>query len=189
MVQRRPELFDAYVGTGQVASWAEAVQFQFDFLKRRYTQNGDATALAALNAIGTPDPKNVAQYFGFSRPIRQSWHPSDTAWLADLRKVAIANGETEATIKAAGEGMNASGAALIGSMVAEELSTTAVRFTIPYYVIQGRHDLSTPTPLAEAYFKKVSAPRKRLTIIEDAGHFALSTHQAQVVAALKEAVR
>src|SRR5689334_21549103 len=32
MAQRRPELFAAYVGTGQVASWAGQVQFQFDFL-------------------------------------------------------------------------------------------------------------------------------------------------------------
>jgi proline iminopeptidase len=189
MVRQRPELFDAYVGTGQVASWAGMVRFQFDFLKRRYAESGDATALAALTAIGTPDPKNVAQYFGFSRPIRQSWHASDTAWLANLRQVGIANGETEETIKATGAGMNASGTALIGSMVAEELSTTALRFAMPYYVIQGRHDLSTPTPLAEAYFEKVVAPKKRLFIIEDAGHFALSTHQAQMIAALKEVIR
>jgi pimeloyl-ACP methyl ester carboxylesterase len=35
MAQRRPDLFDAYVGTGQVTSWPDTVQFQFDFLKRR----------------------------------------------------------------------------------------------------------------------------------------------------------
>jgi pimeloyl-ACP methyl ester carboxylesterase len=36
MAQQRPELFTAYVGTGQVTSWAGMVQFQFDFLKQRY---------------------------------------------------------------------------------------------------------------------------------------------------------
>jgi pimeloyl-ACP methyl ester carboxylesterase len=79
IVQQRPELFDAYVGTGQVAAWADAVQFQFDFLKRRYRENGDTNALAALEAIGKPDPKNLEQYFSFSRPIRQHVNPSDTA--------------------------------------------------------------------------------------------------------------
>jgi len=189
MVQRRPELFDAYVGTGQVAAWADAVQFQFDFLKRRYKENGDSNALAALEAIGKPDPKNLQQYFSFSRPIRQYLNPSDTAWLAAMRKVAVANGEAETTMKATGEGMSVSGAALSGSMVAEDLSATALRFRLPYYVIQGRYDLFTPTPLAEAYFKKVSAPSKRLIIIEDAGHFALATHQPNVIAALRETVR
>ena len=32
MVQRRPELFAAYVGTGQVGSWRANVQAQFDFM-------------------------------------------------------------------------------------------------------------------------------------------------------------
>ena len=71
MAQQRPELFVAYVGTGQAAAWADTVQFQFDFLKQRYKETGDTAALAALEAIGKPDPKNVKQYFGFSRPIRQ----------------------------------------------------------------------------------------------------------------------
>jgi proline iminopeptidase len=189
MAQQRPELFAAYVGTGQVASWADTVQFQFDFLRQRYKEQGDTAALAALDAIGKPDPKNVKQYFGFSRPIRQNMNASDTAWLTGLRRTYSANGESEAMVKAIGDGMSASGAALIGASVEGDLSTTATSFKLPYYVIQGRHDLFAPTPLVEAYFNQVSAPKKRLIIIEDAGHFALATHQAEVIAALKEILR
>src|SRR5262245_27578178 len=186
MAQQRPELFAMYVGTGQVAAWADTVQFQFDFLKRRYAEKGDTAGLAALEAIGKPDPKNVSQYFGFSRPIRQNMNASDTAWLTGLMKAYAANGESEATVKTIGDGMGASGSALIGASVAGALPSTATSFKIPYYVIQGRHDLFTPTPLVEAYFDKISAPKKRLFIIEDAGHFALATHQAEVIAALKQ---
>jgi pimeloyl-ACP methyl ester carboxylesterase len=189
LAQQRPDLFAAYVGTGQVTTWADTVQFQFDFLKQRYKDKGDAAALAVLEAIGKPDPKNVAQYFGFSRPIRQNMNVSDTAWLSGLMAAYSANGETEASLKAIGDGMNASGSALIGATVATDLPTTASRFKIPYYVIQGRHDLFAPTPLVEAYFSKVSAPRKRLIIVEDAGHFALATHQTEVIAALKTLIR
>jgi proline iminopeptidase len=189
MAQQRPELFAAYVGTGQVSSWADTVQFQFDFLRQRYTEKGDTAALAALDAIGKPDAKNVKQYFGFSRPIRQHMNASDTAWLTGLKNAYDANGVTEATLKAIGDGMSASGSALIEASVAGDLSATATSFKIPYYVIQGRHDLFTPTPLAEAYFNKVSAPKKRLIIIEDAGHFALATHQAEVIAALKAVIQ
>jgi pimeloyl-ACP methyl ester carboxylesterase len=189
MAQQRPELFAAYVGTGQVSSWADTVQYQFDFLRQRYTEEGDTAALAALEAIGKPDPKNVKQYFGFSRPIRQHMNAPDTAWLAGLKSEYSANGETEVTVKAIGDGMSASGSALIDASVAGDLSATATSFKIPYYVIQGRHDLFTPTPLVEAYFDKVSAPKKRLIIIEDAGHFALATHQAEVIAALKTVIQ
>lgn len=48
--------------------------------------------------------------------------------------------------------------------------------------------LSLHADAAEAYFNKVSAPKKRLIIIEDAGLFALATHQADVIAALKAAI-
>jgi pimeloyl-ACP methyl ester carboxylesterase len=189
MAQQRPELFAAYVGTGQVTAWADTVQFQFDFLKRRYQEKGDSAGLAALEAIGKPDPKNVQQYFTFSRPIRQNMDASDTAWLTSLRDAYSANGETEAALKAIGDGARASGRALIEASVAADLPATATSFKIPYYIIQGRDDLFAPTPLVEAYFNRVSAPKKRLIIIEDAGHFALATHQAEVIAALKEILR
>jgi pimeloyl-ACP methyl ester carboxylesterase len=65
----------------------------------------------------------------------------------------------------------------------------ATTFDIPYYVIQGRHDLITPTPFVEAYFHKVSAPQKRSILIEDAGHSAPSTHQPEVIAALKAVIQ
>jgi len=185
MAQQRPDLFAAYVGTGQVTAWAELVQFQFDFLKRRYTEKSDTAALAALEAIGTPDPKNVDQYFGFSRPIRQNMNGSDTTWLTNLRSLLIANGVTETTRAAINDGAIASGRALIDASVATDLPATATRFAIPYVVIQGRDDLFAPTPLVEAYFNRVSAPKKRLFVIEGAGHFALATHQAEVIAALK----
>ncbi len=185
MVQHRPDLFDAYVGTGQVTSWPDTVQFQFDFLKRRYKEQGEATALAALEAIGKPDPNNRKEYFGWSRPIRQFMNPSDTAWFADMRRIATANGVTETTMKAVNDGMIASGAALSFA----DLSGTAARFEIPYYAIQGRDDLFAPTPLVEAFFKKISAPTQRLFVLEQAGHFALATHQAEVIAALKQILR
>jgi proline iminopeptidase len=189
MAQQRPELFVAYVGTGQVTAWADTVQFQFDFLKQRYKEKGDTAALAALEAIGKPDPKNVGQYFGFSRPIRQNMNASDTAWLTGLRNSYSANGETEAALKAIGDGSSASGSALIGASVATDLPATATSFKIPYYIIQGRHDLFAPTPLVEGYFNKVSAPKKRLIVIEDAGHFALATHPPEVIAALKAVIQ
>ena len=189
MAQQRPELFAAYVGTGQVTAWADTVQFQFDFLKQQYKEKSDTAALRALEAIGKPDPNNVDQYFGFSRPIRQNMNASDTAWLNGLRGLYSASGETEAALKAIRDGSSASGRALIGASVETDLPATAISFKLPYYVIQGRHDLFAPTPLVEAYFNKVSAPKKRLIIMEDAGHFALATHQAEVIAALKAVIQ
>ena len=48
MVQRRPGLFAAYVGTGQVASWAAAVQTQFDLLLAKARADKDEGSIKML---------------------------------------------------------------------------------------------------------------------------------------------
>jgi pimeloyl-ACP methyl ester carboxylesterase len=189
MAQQRPDLFAAYVGTGQVAAWADTVQYQFDFLKDEARRGGDAQALARLEAIGRPDPLDVEQYFGFSRPLRQHLCASDAAWFAGMLDAIKAGGANEADLRAIGEGMGASGRALIGATVRTDLPATARSFALPYYVVQGRRDTFAPTVLAERYFASVSAPRKRMVVIEDAGHFALATHARAVAGALVDLLR
>lgn len=185
MVQKQPALFDAYIGTGQVATWAAGVQWQFEFLKERARAGNDAKTLASLEAIGKPDPLNIVQYFTFSRPLRSHMNDSDKAWFANMKAIAARGGATEADIDTAGKGMDFSGGKLIQIMIREDLVTTAPRFATRYCVIQGEHDLSTPTAPAKAYFDIVAAPKKRFAIIEGAGHFALATHQDAFIAETK----
>jgi pimeloyl-ACP methyl ester carboxylesterase len=128
IAQQRPDLFGAYVGTGQASTWDDTVRFQFAFLEQRYRDDGNTSGLAALEAIGNPDPKNPGQYFGFSRPLRQYMNPSDTAWFAQMQATAMANGETDATLKATSYCMGASGAALIRTLVTTNLQDTALSF-------------------------------------------------------------
>jgi pimeloyl-ACP methyl ester carboxylesterase len=185
MARQRPELFAAYVGTGQVSRWADSVQFQFEFLKKAARDAGDAAMLAELEAIGRPDPKNVEQYFGFTRGLRKFMHPADRAWLAGLKELFLGlPGAAEADLEWLGNGMSFSGRALIGATVEEDLFVTAPRLELPVYVIQGRDDLSTPTEPARAWLDGLQAPEKRFVVLEEAGHFALVTHREALIAEL-----
>jgi pimeloyl-ACP methyl ester carboxylesterase len=186
MVKLRPELFSAYVGTGQVASWAQGVQAQFDYLVERAETTGDEEWAADLTAIGTPDPMNPQQYFTFTRPLRSHLNPSDTAWLGNLlaRAEEVSTPEEFADASA---GMDFSGRALFPAIMAEDLFTTASRLDVPVTVIQGSDDWFTPTAPAVAWFEQLDAPTKQIFVLGGAGHFALVTHQKQVVAALTAA--
>ncbi|HTE54809.1 MAG TPA: alpha/beta hydrolase [Kofleriaceae bacterium] len=186
MVRRRPDLFAAYVGTGQIASWAESVSAQFDFLVARARETGDAAMLAQLEAIGRPDPMNQEQYFSFTRPLGRFLGASDAAWLAGLPDlIRAAPGMTDGEMESLRGGMVLSGRVLLPTQMEERLSTEALRFDVPYYVIQGRDDLFTPTRPVEAYFQRIVAPRKQMTVLEGAGHFALVTHAPAFLAALE----
>jgi len=88
MVQRRPDLFAAYVGTGQVASWAAAVQIQFDLLLAKALAAKDEASIKMLEGIGRPNPNDAKQYFGFPKNLFAVMPPSDQAWLENLRAAA-----------------------------------------------------------------------------------------------------
>ena len=60
---------------------------------------------------------------------------------------------------------------------------------VPFFVIQGKEDMATPTSVARRYFNIVKAPLKKLILIEHAGHFALVTHREEFLAALVKYVR
>jgi len=190
MVQRRPELFAAYVGTGQVGSWRANVQAQFDFLLGKARAANDRKRVEQLEAIGKPDPNNATQYFSWWSMRNPYMSPDDAKWFEELRQMVRSDPDfTEAYMKTLGEGMEYSGRTTLSSMLATELPTTANTFKVPFFVIQGKEDMVTPTSVAVKYFNVVKAPKKKLIIIDHAGHFAFVTHREEFLAVLVKYVR
>lgn len=190
MVQRRPELFAAYIGTGQVGSWRDNVQAQFDFLLARARAANDRKRLEQLEAIGTPDPNNAAQYFSWWSMRNPYMSPDDTKWFEELGQVVRSNPEfTEEYLKRLGDGMSYSGRTTLSAMLSTELPTTANILRVPFFVIQGKEDMVTPTSVAVKYFNVVKAPKKKLIIIDHAGHFVFVTHREEFLAVLVKDVR
>jgi pimeloyl-ACP methyl ester carboxylesterase len=185
MVRRRPELFAAYIGTGQVGSWRAHVQAQFDFLLSKARAANDRKRIEQLEAIGTPDPNNAEQYFSWWRMRNPYMSRDDAKWFEELEQLVRANPEfTQEYMKTLGEGMGYSGRTILSAMLATEFPTTANTLKVPFFVIQGKEDMVTPTSVAVQYYKVVKAPKKKLILINQAGHFALVTHREEFLAAL-----
>jgi pimeloyl-ACP methyl ester carboxylesterase len=190
MVQLRPELFAAYVGTGQVASWKASVQTQFDVLLAKARADHDTTSLKELEAIGRPDPSDSRQYFQFTKGLGAVMAASDQQWLKTIRTSTPASlGVDEKDFEDLKAGMTFTGPRVLPDQMATDLFTTAADILVPFFVIQGRGDVMTPTTAAVAYFNQVKAPVKALILIEGAGHFAFMTHPGEFLAALTDKVR
>jgi pimeloyl-ACP methyl ester carboxylesterase len=190
MVQRRPELFAAYIGTGQVGSWRASVQAQFDFMLAKSRAANDRKKVELMEAIGTPDPNNAAQYFSWWRMRNPYMARADAKWFEDLAQIIRSDPEyTDAYMKTLGESMQYSFRITLNAMLTTEFPTTARILKVPFFVIQGKEDMATPTSVAVSYFNIVKAPRKKLIIIEHSGHFALVTHREEFLAALIKEVR
>ena len=184
MIKRRPDLFAAYVGTGQVASWKASVQSQFDLLLKRARADKDTKTLKMLEAIGKPDPKNAQQYFSFSKNLFAVMAPSDQAWLKGLRTATpTSSGISQEDYENLLNGMDFSSEHLLPDQIASDLPKTAADIKTAFFIIQGRDDVVTPTSAAVDYFKQVKAPIKELVLI-DGGHFAIMTDGKQFLDAL-----
>lgn len=191
MVQRRPDLFAAYIGTGQPGSWRHSVQAQFDFLLAKARAANDKKRVEQLEAIGKPDPTSAQQYFSWWSMRNPYMSPDDAAWFKELREIVRSDPQefTEEYLKSFGEGMLYSGRTTVSYMLTTELPTTASTLRVPFFVIQGKEDMVAPTSVAVEYFDVVKAPQKKLILIDHAGHFAFVTHAREFLAALLKYVR
>jgi len=188
MVQRRPDLFAAYVGTGQVASWEATSNLQFDLALSKARQDGDAAAIAKLENAGRPDPGDPKK--AFSVDIRPAMAAADRAWIESLRAhLPALKAARPKDVQDFEDGFRFSAARALPDQMRTDLPKTARTFASAFFVIQGQEDVITPTRAAVDYFKVVEAPVKELVLIADAGHFAFMTAPDAFLAALVDKVR
>jgi pimeloyl-ACP methyl ester carboxylesterase len=190
MVQQAPQLFAAYVGTGQMADFHADALMQYRRILAKARQSHDAAELKALQALGSPDPANQQQYAGYRKYLPTILAPSDLAYLKEQKAGAAALAAAypkEGPDVAAGAKF--SRPRLWPYVVRADLPKTAGSLDTAYVLIQGQDDVMAATPQAVHYFQMVKAPYKRLVVIPHAGHFALVTASEAFLRALIDKVR
>jgi pimeloyl-ACP methyl ester carboxylesterase len=144
MVQLRPELFAAYVGTGQSASWAATLDIQYDLLLAKARQDGDQTTVKELQTIGRPGPAG-ADHFSFLNKyhFHSLWPPSDQEWLQHLRsQAAELKAREPEQFKNLEDGMEFTGEHVLPDQIATNLPHTACDTTQLFSSFRGRTTLS-----------------------------------------------
>ena len=175
MVAERPDLFAAYVATGQVISRAEgdARGYALTLAEAKRTQNDEA--IAALEAIGPPpwpDAETWNSAKGWATRMTREEDPASEMRVRELMGSLLTKGYTRAEL-----GDIAAGSSFAAARLAPHLSTFdarrfATELDVPVFIFQGERDLNAVTSLVEEWFDELRAPRKELQIIENASHGA-----------------
>lgn len=192
MVQMRPDLFAAYVGTGQGVSWSAMVNTQFGLLLAKARRDGDQATVKELEAVGNPARLDGEHYFRLMNKhnFRSLWAPSDQAWLQHLRAQAPQlDASHPEDFKNLNDGMEFSGERVLPDQMAANLLKTACHIRTAFFVIEGEEDVLTPTQAAIDYFKRVKAPKKDLILVPNQGHFAWMTSPDKFLQLLTSKVR
>jgi pimeloyl-ACP methyl ester carboxylesterase len=192
-VRARPDLFHAYVGTGQAVSWARSVEGQETYARAQAEAAGDSAALAVMDQSRQAPFASVARTRGFRPWILP---PEDIAYIekgaeyvgpyVDERMNYIGD-EPEGDLANWLRGFGLSGEALNAEIFAFDAYATGPELPVPAVVIQGRDDHITPTAAAAQLVMDLRAPSKAFAEI-DGGHFACFTNAEGFAAALERHV-
>lgn len=192
MIRQRPDLFSAFVGTGQTIGMAGTQDALYEYALSHATASHDQKMLDALRQMGPPPYRTLDSYSRFQDCCRNPfWPPDDIAAINRMKGVLVISpslslAEVYGWIKGLRTGEKELDTML---MTMEDLRKTDTAFSVPVFFIQGEDDNVTPTSLVADYISKIQAPVKKLDVVPGGGHFVMWTHPAEFIDFLLKDVR
>jgi pimeloyl-ACP methyl ester carboxylesterase len=184
-IRRRPDLFSAFVGTGQPVDWKQTVEQGERWARRQATLAGDQDALKALEESSKLPVSDFRRLSGMAR-WRMS--PTDQDYLKNVQGAFL--GPTPPQTGDAADWV-AGGAFSIPKLspviLDLDIRRLGLDYPLPMIVIQGRDDHAVGFEPARAWMDEVRAPKKAFVAI-DGGHFACFTNPTGFVGALRQHV-
>jgi pimeloyl-ACP methyl ester carboxylesterase len=168
---KRPDLFCAYVGVGQVVGSDSAISVSVDYVRKHMRAIDDKKALEQLEALGDPpfEPAEFFQFVGLVTRAGGTWRGHED--LNVLNEI-LKGSRVEALLhEAKAEDQMFSVNALWKEIRKVDFLATHLKFDIPVYFFLGVHDWSTPSTIASKYLHTLAAPAKKIVWFDHSAHF------------------
>jgi pimeloyl-ACP methyl ester carboxylesterase len=196
LVQRHPELYAAYVGSGQAVDGIRNEEIGYAAALAATEAAGDAKGVAALKRVGPPVAGQyhpVVRGLITQRQVAGRHHPLRVGvkqgWVQSLTGGILTNPEYSWRDRwGYARGATRSLAELWPRVIDYDFTRDAAQLAVPVTFLQGRHDLTTPSVLVEEYAGVLSAPRVELVWFEESGHGPSSTETAKFIRELRRAL-
>lgn len=171
---KRPELFHAYVGIGQVINTRDNERISFEYGLAQAKAHGNTEAIKALEAIA---PYPGEQPITRERIIVARTWPQHYGGLTAFRdnstyyyRAPLLSPEYQADDVCA---INKGNVFTLGRVLPEFLDVDfkpITKFPIPVVMFMGRHDYTTPSEPTASWLKNVDAPYKQAVWFERSAH-------------------
>jgi pimeloyl-ACP methyl ester carboxylesterase len=188
MVKARPDLFYAYIGTGQIVNQHKYKAVAYTQLLAEAHARGDRQAIKELEANGPPP------YDSFSKAtVHTKWanayEPGQPSMRSAISMVLFESEAGPLELRDYVKGLMASEDYFRDQGEAVDLPSLGPDFAIPVFVFQGALDNVAPVPPVRTYVDSITAPRKELVLIPGAGHNAIATKSDEFLTLLIQRVR
>jgi proline iminopeptidase len=174
-VERRPELYHAYIGAGQMVSQRETDTLLYEEMVA-WADEHDADLAQRLRAQGPPPYADVAAYepllvsdwqrvYPFAEP------PDAAARSAETGMLGIGAVEYDLVDKVnVVRGLVDTFAVLYPQLQDLDLRRDVAELEVPVYLVQGRFEMPPRAALVPEWFDQLEAPSKRLDVFDRSGH-------------------
>jgi pimeloyl-ACP methyl ester carboxylesterase len=193
LVQRYPELFHAFIGTGQMVAFLETDVQCYDFALQWAQARGDTAKVEKLTQQGPPP------YYGDGVAMKQAAYLLDTYSYMNQNPAIADNGANTFRDLAAPEyglydkvnwfrGVLDTLSVVYPQLWDVDFRTEATRLDVPVYFLLGRHDINAPVALTEEYVELLDAPHKEIVWFEHSGHTPWVSESDRFVQAMVDKV-
>jgi pimeloyl-ACP methyl ester carboxylesterase len=171
--QRHPELYHAFVGTGQMVSQRETDRMFYEDTVAWAERTGQADLATDLRSQGPPPYQEPWRYAAMLSYERQ-WNEYQRAPEYDAKgemplNVLVGEYSLVEQIQAFNAFLDT--AAVIYPQLQEiDFRRDVPRLDVPVFLVQGRHEARGRAVLATAWFDRLQAPSKQLIIFAGSGH-------------------
>jgi pimeloyl-ACP methyl ester carboxylesterase len=172
-VGRRPELYRAYIGTGQMVSPRATDRIFYRDTLDWARQNGKDDVAGTLTDIGPPPYESILDYEP-ALSYEHEVYPYDRSRNSEGEGGFSENLFVEEyTLLQQVHNLGAfldTFSVLYPQIQHIDLRESAAELDVPVYLIQGRHEARGRAVLADRWFRSLSAPRKRMLVLGTSGH-------------------
>jgi pimeloyl-ACP methyl ester carboxylesterase len=188
MAKARPDLFYAYVGTGQSVNQGQYRGVAYAQLLAEARARQDTRAIRELESIGEPPYDSMAK-----AAIHTKWaNAYEPGQLSTWNLISTVLFESEAgprDLRDYVRGLIGSQNHFRAAVETADLPSVGSDFAVPFFVFQGAVDDVTPVQPVRGYVDSITAPQKRLVVIPGAGHNVMSTQSDAFLTLLVQYVR
>jgi pimeloyl-ACP methyl ester carboxylesterase len=170
-VHRRPDLYHAYVGLGQVVNGRRNEELSYQWVQDEARRRGDEDALADLAAIDPPYEtiEELISQRSWLNAYNGSFYAVDQVPRV-LPSALFGREYTLATRFAWLDCFTSSLDAMWGAIDGIDFPVRIPRFEVPVLFFVGGHDWNTPCPIVEKWAGTLDAWTVEVVRFEDAGH-------------------
>lgn len=169
-VQQRPDVFHAYVGTGQMVSPKETDRLFYEDTLAWAERTGNHALVTTLQNNGPPPYNDILQY----EPVlshEHEWNPYPTLGSSEEMPFNLLVPENTLMDRINGmRGLLDTFSVLYRQIQAIDFRRDVPELKVPVYMVLGKYEARGRAVLAQEWFAQLQAPVKEKIIFEQSGH-------------------